>query len=213
LLECTTKPIIFDGDTGGKIEHFAFTVRTLERLGVSAVIIEDKTGLKKNSLLGTDVEQIQDSITAFCEKIRTGKKAQITDDFMIIARIESFIVGKGLDDAIERALAYINSGVNGIMIHSKDKRGDDVKKFCYTLRGIDKTTPIVLVPTAFNHITEEEFQSWGANIIIYANHMLRSSYPAMLKTAKSILTHGRSHETDEWCMPVNEILGLIPGTK
>ena len=212
-LECTTKPIIFDGDTGGRIEHFVYTVRTLERLGISAVIIEDKIGLKKNSLLGTDVIQIQDTIDGFCDKIKAGKHAQITADFMIIARIESFIAGKGLDDAMERALAYIDAGADGIMIHSKDKSGEDIKAFCRVLRKKHLSIPIVVVPTTFNHITEDVLVEWGVNVVIYANHLLRSSYPAMLNTAKSILTHGRSYEANDLCMPVKEILELIPGTK
>ena len=212
-LECTTKPIIFDGDTGGKIEHFAFTVRTLERLGVSAVIIEDKVGLKKNSLFGTDAIQMQDSIEGFSKKIRAGKNAQITEDFMIIARIESFIAGKGLNDALERAVGYINAGADGIMIHSKAKDGNDIKEFCQTLRKDYPTIPIVVVPTTFNHITEDELVLWGVNVVIYANHMLRSAYPAMVNTAKSILIHSRSFEADDKCMPIKEILELIPGTK
>ena len=212
-LECTTKPIIFDGDTGGKIEHFVFTVRTLERLGISAVIIEDKIGLKKTSLFGTDAIQTQDTIDGFCNKIRAGKRAQITDDFMIIARIESFIAGKGQEDAMERALAYIEAGADGIMIHSKDKSGEDIRLFCKALRLANQSVPIVVVPTTYNHVTEEELSLWGANIVIYANHMLRSAYPAMLNTAKSILSHGRSYEANELCMPVKEILELIPGTK
>lgn len=212
-LECTTKPIIFDGDTGGKIEHFVFTVRTLERLGISAVIIEDKIGLKKNYLFGTDAIQTQDTIDGFCNKIRAGKRAQITDDFMIIARIESFIAGKGQEDAMERALAYIEAGADGIMIHSKDKSGEDIRLFCKALRLANQSVPIVVVPTTYNHVTEEELSLWGANIVIYANHMLRSAYPAMLNTAKSILSHGRSYEANELCMPVKEILELIPGTK
>lgn len=212
-LECTTKPIIFDGDTGGRIEHFAYTVRTLERLGISAVIIEDKTGLKKNSLLGTEVTQTQDTIDGFCDKIRTGKHAQITVDFMVIARIESFIAGKGLDDAMERALAYIEAGADGIMIHSKDKSGQDIKEFCVEFRKKNQSVPLVVVPTTFNHITEDELIDWGVNIVIYANHMLRSSYPAMVNTAKSILTHGRSYEANDLCISVKEILELIPGTK
>lgn len=212
-LECTTKPIIFDGDTRGKIEHFVFTVRTLERLGISAVIIEDKIGLKKNSLFGTDAIQTQDTIDGFCNKIRAGKRAQITDDFMIIARIESFIAGKGQEDAMERALAYIEAGADGIMIHSKDKSGEDIRLFCKALRLANQSVPIVVVPTTYNHVTEEELSLWGANIVIYANHMLRSAYPAMLNTAKSILSHGRSYEANELCMPVKEILELIPGTK
>ena len=212
-LECTTKPIIFDGDTGGKIEHFVFTVRTLERLGISAVIIEDKVGLKKNSLLGSDALQQQDTIEDFSDKIKAGKQAQITGDFMIIARIESFIAGKDINDAMKRAFAYIEAGADGLMIHSKDKSGDDVKQFCKQLRSINKSIPIVAVPTTYNHITEEELTSWGVNVVIYANHMLRSAYPAMLNTAKSILIHGRSYEANDMCMPVKEILELIPGTK
>ncbi|MCM1030193.1 MAG: phosphoenolpyruvate mutase [Oscillibacter sp.] len=212
-LECTTKPVIFDGDTGGKIEHFVFTVRTLERLGISAVIIEDKVGLKKNSLFGTDAVQTQDTIERFCAKIRAGKQAQIADDFMIIARIESFIAGKGQEDALERALAYIEAGADGIMIHSKDKSGEDIKGFCLALRKVHSSIPIVVVPTTYNHITEDELVEWGVNIVIYANHMLRSSYPAMLNTAKSILANGRSYEANEYCMSVKEILELIPGTK
>lgn len=212
-LECTTKPVIFDGDTGGKIEHFVFTVRTLERLGISAVIIEDKTGLKKNSLFGTDAVQVQDSIEHFCEKIHAGKQAQITPDFMIIARIESFIAGKGIDDALERANAYIEAGADGIMIHSKDKSGEDIKLFCTELRKRHSSIPIVVVPTTYNHITEDELSDWGVNVVIYANHMLRSAYPAMVNTAKSILRNGRSYEANELCMPVKEILELIPGTK
>ena len=212
-LECTTKPFIFDGDTGGKIEHFVFTVRTLERLGISAIIIEDKVGLKKNSLLGTDATQTQDSIDGFSEKIKAGKRAQITADFMIIARIESFIAGNGLDDAIKRALAYVDAGADGIMIHSKDRSGNDIKAFCATFRKIHMNVPIVAVPTTYNHLTEDELQSWGISIVIYANHMLRSAYPAMMNVAKSILTHGRSYEADCMCMSVKNILELIPGTK
>ena len=212
-LEVTTKPIIFDGDTGGKIEHFAFTVRTLERLGVSAVIIEDKVGLKQNSLFGTDAIQTQDTIESFCEKIRTGKAAQIADDFMIIARVESLIAGKTIEDALERAHAYVEAGADGIMIHSKDKTGDDIKDFCLQFRVKDTETPIVIVPTTYNHITEEEFVTWGVNVVIYANHMLRSAYPAMVNCAKSILANSRSLEANDLCMPIKQILELIPGTK
>ncbi|MDB4012727.1 phosphoenolpyruvate mutase [Cyclobacteriaceae bacterium] len=212
-LECTTKPIIFDGDTGGKIEHFVFTVRTLERNGVSAVIIEDKTGLKKNSLFGTEVDQTQDSIEGFSEKIRQGKKAQITDDFMIISRLESLILGKGIDDALVRGHAYVQAGADAIMIHSKEKSGEEIEEFCKKFRDLDKNTPIVVVPSTFNHIKEEEFIKWGVNVVIYANHMLRASYPAMVKVAKSILLNERSLEVDDLCMPIKEILELIPGTK
>mgnify|MGYP006172030011 FL=1 len=213
MLESTTKPMIYDGDTGGKPEHFQFTVRTLERLGISAIIIEDKTGLKKNSLFGTAVPQTRDTIEDFTHKIRMGKSAQITDDFMIIARIESFILGDTLEDAIERADAYVEAGADGVMIHSKDKSGDDIKSFCLNFRDKNTTTPIVVVPSSYNHIKEEELIEWGANIVIYANHLLRASFPSMQNVAKTILKNKRTSELDDTCMSIKEILELIPGTK
>lgn len=212
-LECTTKPIIYDGDTGGKPEHFVFTVRTLERLGISAIIIEDKVGLKKNSLFGTDVAQRQDTIEGFCHKINMGKNAQITDDFMIIARIESLILKQGLEDALNRAKAYIGAGADGIMIHSKEKSPDEILEFCKEYKKFNNKVPLVVVPTTYNQITEDELISAGVNVVIYANHMLRSSYPAMMDVAKSILVHGRSYEANDKCLSVKEILNLIPGTK
>lgn len=213
ILECTTKPIIFDGDTGGKPEHFVFTVRTLERNGVSAVIIEDKVGLKKNSLFGTAAKQELATIEEFCHKISEGKKAQVTKDFMIIARLESLIAGKTVDDALERARAYVAAGADGVMIHSKEKSGADIKEFCERFRSEYKNVPIVLVPTTYNQFTEAELHEWGANIIIYANHMLRASYPAMHKVAQLILENERSLEVNDLCMPIKQILELIPGTK
>jgi phosphoenolpyruvate phosphomutase len=213
-LEVTTKPVIYDGDTGGKTEHFVFTVRTLERLGVSAVIIEDKVGLKQNSLFGTDAVQTQDTIEGFCSKIQAGKEAQVTRDFMIIARIESLIAGKPVEDALERAFAYVAAGADGIMIHSKNKDGMDIKEFCQRFREVDNHTPIVAVPTTYAQFTEEELASWGINIVIYANHMLRSAYPAMVKCAERILETTRCLEaSEEYCMPIKQILNLIPGTK
>lgn len=213
-LEVTTKPVIYDGDTGGKVEHFVFTVRTLERLGISAVIIEDKVGLKQNSLFGTDAIQTQDTIEGFCNKIKAGKEAQITRDFMIISRCESLIAGKPVEDALERCHAYVAAGADGVMIHSKDKSGDDIKEFCKRFREKDSHTPIVAVPTTYNQFTEEELAEWGINIVIYANHMLRSAYPAMVKCAERILETSRSLEaSDEYCMPIKQILNLIPGTK
>ena len=213
-LEVTTKPVIYDGDTGGKTEHFVFTVRTLERLGVSAVIIEDKVGLKQNSLFGTDAVQTQDSIEGFCSKIQAGKEAQVTRDFMIIARCESLIAGKPVDDALERCHAYVAAGADGIMIHSKNKDGHDIKEFCQRFREKDNHTPIVAVPTTYAQFTEEELASWGINIVIYANHMLRSAYPAMVKCAERILETTRCLEaSEEYCMPIKQILNLIPGTK
>ena len=213
-IEVTTKPIIYDGDTGGKTEHFVFTVRTLERLGVSAVIIEDKVGLKQNSLFGTDAVQTQDTIEGFCAKIKAGKDAQVTRDFMIISRCESLIAGKPVEDALERCHAYVAAGADGIMIHSKNKDGMDIKEFCLRFREKDDHTPIVVVPTTYAQFKEDELASWGINIVIYANHMLRSAYPAMVKCAESILKHERCLEaSDEYCMPIKQILNLIPGTK
>lgn len=213
ILECTTKPIIFDGDTGGKIEHFTFTVRTLERHGISAIIIEDKVGLKKNSLFGTDAIQTQDTIEGFCAKIKAGKEAQVTQDFMIIARIESLIAGKSMSDALERAYAYVEAGADGIMIHSKNKSGEDIKEFCLTFRQRYAHVPIVVVPTTYDHIHESELRKWGVNVVIYANHMLRAAYPAMMRVACTILENGRAQEVRDLCMPIKEILELIPGTK
>lgn len=213
VLEVTSKPIIFDGDTGGHPEHFEFTVRTLERLGVSAIIIEDKTGLKKNSLLGTDVVQTQDEISSFCEKIRRGKKSQATDDFMIIARIESLILDKGIEDAMERTQAYLNAGADGIMIHSRRKSPNEIFDFCDRYSRLQNQKTLVVVPSSYNTVTEDELIARGVNVVIYANHLLRSAYPAMVNTAKSILVHQRSFECDLHLLPIKDILELIPGTK
>ncbi|MFA4999773.1 MAG: phosphoenolpyruvate mutase [Patescibacteria group bacterium] len=213
IMEVTTKPIIFDGDTGGIPEHFVFGVKTLERMGVSAVIIEDKIGLKKNSLFGTDVEQTQDNIDSFCHKISMGKKAQVTDDFMIIARIESLILKKGLDDAVKRARAYIEAGADGIMIHSREKEPDEILEFCREYKKFEKKVPLVAVPSSYNKIYETELIEAGVNVIIYANHLLRSAYPAMVNTAKSILLNERSYECEDECLSIKEILTLIPGGK
>ncbi len=209
VMEVTTKPIIFDGDTGGLAEHFVYTVRSLERLGVSAVIIEDKIGLKKNSLFGTEVEQNQDSIEHFCEKIRAGKKVQLTDDFMIIARVESLILEKGMDDALTRAFAYRDAGADAIMIHSRKKDPQEILKWCDLFREKDQKTPLVVVPSSFNTVTEEELIAHGCNIVIYANQLTRSAFPAMQKTAQDILRYHRAKEVDDRLMPISQIISLI----
>ncbi len=210
ITEVTTKPIIFDGDTGGKTEHFVYTVRSLERLGVSMVIIEDKTGLKKNSLFGTEVVQTQDSIENFSAKIRAGKKAQRTKEFMICARIESLILEQGMDDALTRAFAFADAGADAIMIHSRKKDPSEIQEFIEKFRAKDKTTPIVLVPTSFNSVTEEEWKERGANIIIYANQLMRAEVPAMQKAAEMILENHRAEECDAMLMPFKDIIRLIP---
>jgi phosphoenolpyruvate phosphomutase len=212
ILEVTTKPVIFDADTGGKIEHLQFTVRTLERLGVSAMVIEDKVGLKKNSLLGNDVEQTQDSVKGFSEKIRACKSSQVSDDFMVIARIESLILDAGMEDAILRAQEYISAGADAIMIHSRRKSPDEIFEFCDLYSKFSERVPLVAVPSSYNQVTEKELESHGVNIVIYANQLLRASYPAMRETATSILTFGRSFEADSSLLPISAILELIPGT-
>ena len=213
IIEVTTKPIIYDADTGGQIEHFEFTVRTLERLGVSAVIIEDKTGLKKNSLFGNEVAQTQDTVENFSNKISAAKRAQVTEDFMIIARVESLILEAGMDDAGARAKAYLAAGADGIMIHSRKKDPEEILEFCSRYNKFGANKPLVVVPSSFNSITEDELMNAGVNIVIYANQLMRSAFPAMKKTAESILTHSRSLECDEHMLSIKEILELIPGTK
>lgn len=210
IMEVTTKPIILDGDTGGQIEHFVYNVQTLERMGISAVIIEDKKGLKKNSLFGTGAGQVQDSVEDFCAKITAGKNAQKTRDFMIIARCESLILEQGLEDALSRCHAYVRAGADGVMIHSKSKSPDEVYAFCAAFRAVDAKTPIIVVPTTYNTETEEQLSAHGINIVIHANHLIRSAFPAMQATARSILENGRSKEADALCMSIKEILALLP---
>lgn len=210
ICEVTTKPIIFDGDTGGLTEHFVYTVRSLERIGVSMVIIEDKTGLKKNSLFGTEVAQTQDTIEHFCEKIRAGKNAQRTRDFMICARIESLILEQGMEDALDRAFAYVEAGADAIMIHSRRKDPAEIFEFVERFRARDAVTPLVVVPTSFNTVTEEEFKARGVNIVIYANQLTRTGFPAMQNAARLILQSHRAKECDDICMPFKDIIRLIP---
>lgn len=211
ILEVTTKPIIVDGDTGGRIDHFKFRVKTLERLGVSAIIIEDKIGDKRNSLFGTTVPQQQDSIEHFSQKIHEGKQSQITTDFMIIARVESLILKKGMADALKRTEAYIAAGADGIMIHSKEKDGKEIIEFCEKFQKFETKVPLIVVPSTYAHMTESELQDLGINVIIYANHLLRSAYPSMIKAAQSILENRRAKEaSEEYCMSIKDIITLIP---
>lgn len=210
IMEATTKPIIIDGDSGGLAEHFVFSIRTLERQGVSAVIIEDKIGAKRNSLLGPYAGQKQDSIENFCDKIRQGRATLQSKEFMLIARIESLILGKGMEDALSRAQAYINAGASGIMIHSCLEEPFEIFEFCDRFRRFTSEIPLVVIPTTYNKVTEQQLREHGVNVVIYANHLIRSAFPAMMKTALSILEHNRSYEADDLCMPIKEILTLIP---
>lgn len=214
ILDVTTKPIIYDGDNGGPCEHFCFTVKALERIGVSAVIIEDKVGLKKNSLFGTEVKQEQDTIEDFCEKIRIGKQAQVTNNFMIFARVESLILDRGMEDALKRSKAYIEAGADGIMIHSRSKSFDEIQTFLAEYNKFENRKPLVVVPSSYSYITEEELLANGVNVVIYANQLLRAAYPAMVNTAKCILENHRAKEASEqYCMPIKEVITLIPGSK
>ena len=213
IFEVTTKPMIFDADTGGRPEHFAFTVKSLERLGVSAVIIEDKIGAKRNSLFGNEVAQMQDTIDNFCFKIHSGKRAQITDSFMIIGRVESLILGKGISEAIDRTKAYIAAGADGIMIHSREKLPEEIFEFCDRYRSIETSIPLIVVPTSYNAVFESELFSAGAKVVIYANHLFRAAYPAMVRVATEILNNGRSFECDDYCISIDDLLHLIPGSR
>lgn len=210
IVEVTTKPIIFDADTGGLIEHFAYNIKTLERVGASAVIIEDKIGLKRNSLLGNEVEQHQDTIENFCEKIKVGKKSIISNNFMLIARVESLILEQGMNDALERAFAYVEAGADGIMIHSRSNNPDEIFEFADRFRCQDKVTPLVAVPTTYGEVYESELKAHGFNIVIYANQMLRAAFPAMQKVVCSILENERCYEAKEQCLSIKEVLSLIP---
>ena len=211
IMEVTTKPIILDGDTGGQVEHFVYNVQTLERMGISAIIIEDKKGLKKNSLFGTGAGQNQDSIEDFCQKIAAGKNAQRSNDLMIIARCESLILEQGMEDALTRCHAYVAAGADGIMIHSRQKTVDEVFEFCDKFRAVDAKTPIIVVPTTYNDVPEEELAAHGVNVVIHANHLIRSAFPAMQATARSILEQGCSREASEkYCMSIKDVLELLP---
>ncbi len=213
LFEVTSKPLIFDGNDGGHPEHFAYAVRSLERLGVSAVIVEDKKGLKRNSLIEGVQEQEQESIDRFCEKIAVGRAAAITDAFIIIGRVESLILGTGMEDALTRAHAYVAAGADGVMIHSRSKSPEEVLKFCERFRSSDADTALVAVPSSYSTVHEDELRRRGVNVVIYANHLLRAAYPAMRAAAESILRHGRAKEADSLCMPISELLDLVPGTR
>lgn len=213
IFEVTNKPLIMDFDTGGQPEHFAFAVKSMERLGISAVIIEDKTGLKKNSLFGNDVAQTQDSIEGFCHKIQSGVSSRRSPDFLVIARIESLILEAGMEDALQRARAYIAAGADAIMIHSRQKQPDEIFAFADFFRNEFVDVPLVCVPTSYNHVYEDELEEHGFNVVIYANHLMRASYPAMKSVANQILTNARSLEADDQIISIKEILKLIPGTE
>jgi phosphoenolpyruvate phosphomutase len=212
IFDVTTKPLILDADTGGQPEHLRFHVRSMETLGISAMVIEDKIGLKRNSLLGNDVFQQQDSIENFCHKLAVAKEAQMTPDFMVFARIESLILDRPMAEAHERADRFLDAGADGIMIHSRKRDGEEVLSFCRDFRK-RHMAPLIVVPTSYDHLHEDLLVRAGATIVIHANHLIRAAYPAMCNVAKSILKSGRSLEARESCLSIGEILRLIPGTE
>ena len=209
-MEVTGKPMVYDGDTGGAPEILAFTVRSLEDLGVSACIIEDKTGLKQNSLFGTDAVQVLENIDMFCAKIKAAAAARSNRKFMVIARIEALIAGLGEKEALKRAKAYIVAGADAIMIHSKESTFDEVRSFLRAYAKFSIKVPVVAVPTSYFHVTEKELFDEGVSICIYANHMLRASYPSMTTVAESILHHGTAAACHPSLMSVKKIITLLP---
>ena len=210
IFDVTSKPMIMDIDTGGKLEHLKMRINSIEKLGISAVIMEDKTGSKKNSLFEDTSNQIQEDVDIFSNKINFIKKNQMTNDFMVFARIESFILNKNLDDAMKRAKKYVKAGVDGIMIHSKLKDPKEIFKFAKAFRKFNKKIPLVSVPSTYNHVTEKELIINGFNIVIYANQLLRASYYSMSEVAKEILTNSRAKESEKKLISIKEIVNLIP---
>jgi phosphoenolpyruvate mutase len=211
LLDVTTKPILYDADSGGSPEHLAATVRALERLGVSGLIVHDRVGSKCNSLSVVARAQEQDDVESFCAKLRVACAARGTDDFLVIARVESLIVGAGLSDAVMRARAYVEAGADGVMMHSRAATADEVLESCRGFHRSDPDTPLVAVPSTYPGVSEEELAEVGVRIVIYANQLLRSAYPAMASAAHSILERGRALEAEAFCIPIQDVLRLVGG--
>ena len=198
-LEVTTKPIVFDGLTGGEADRFVFAVRTLERLGISAIVIKDSLEKRHSAL---------EDIVVFCNKIQSGKHAQLTDDFMIIARCDSLIAGDSVRKAVERSMAYVKAGADGIMIHSQDGP-EQIRNFCMEFRKAEPKVPVFVMPSTYSEVYEDDIIKWGANAVIYANNLLRSSYPAMVNCAETILRNGRAFEADSICVAKEEIQRIV----
>jgi phosphoenolpyruvate mutase len=209
MLDVTTKPVVFDADNGGQLEHLSFLVRSLERSGVSAIIMEDKVGLKKNSLFNNQLGVRQDKPTEFAKKIKKICEARKSEDFMVIARIESFILGKGLNDALKRAEIYSKSGADAIFIHSKEKTPKEIFAFAKAFKKSKFFKPLVSVPSTYSIVYEKELIKNGFKLVIYANQLLRSAYPAMTNTAKTILKNSRAFEADKKIIPIKEVISLI----
>ena len=210
IVRVTTKPIIFDADTGGKLEHLQFLIDSLERIGVSAMIMEDKVGNKRNSLYDSSVKQKQASIAVFTNKLKKAKELKSSDDFMIFARIESFILVQSHDHALNRAMKYISAGADGIMIHSNKKSPKEIIKFTKSYNKLSNRVPLLIVPTSYNQVKESTLIENNINLVVYANHLIRAAYPAMRDAAQSILKNKRSYEIDKNILSIKDILNLIP---
>ena len=209
IMDVTSKPLIFDADNGGRIEHISYLVKTLERIGVSAMIIEDKIGEKQNSLFIDQSRTKQDNISSFCNKLKKAKNSKISDDFFIVARIESFILKKGLKDALKRGVKYVDAGADAILIHSKEKNPREIFDFSKKFKKLRPDCPLIAVPSTYSKVKEIELIKNGFQIVIYANHMLRAAYPAMMNVAKKILKNERSFEVEKKITPIREIINLI----
>ena len=209
MMDVTTKPLIFDADNGGQIEHLQFLIRSLERAGVSAIIIEDKVGLKKNSLFINQTGARQDSANSFAKKIKKICKSRNSKDFLVVARVESFILGKGLSDALRRAEVYSKAGADAILIHSKEKTPKEIFLFAKRFKKSKFYIPLISVPSTYSKVHEKELIKNGFKVVIYANHLLRAAYPAMEFVAKKILQNGRSYEIENKIIPIKKIINLI----
>lgn len=209
MMDVTSKPLVFDADNGGQLEHLPFLVKSLERSGVSAIIMEDKVGLKKNSLFQDQKDTKQDKPEFFAKKIRKICTSRQSKDFMVIARIESFIVGKGLNDALKRAKIYSKAGVDAILIHSKEKTPKEIFSFAKEFKKSKYFVPLVSVPSTYSKVYEKDLTKYGFKLVIYANQLLRAAYPSMVNTARSILKNSRAYEADKNIIPIKEIINLI----
>jgi phosphoenolpyruvate mutase len=209
MMEVTSKLLVFDADNGGQLEHLPFLIRSLERCGASAVIMEDKVGVKKNSLFKNQTDTKQDKPVLFAKKIKQVCKTRKNKDFMMIARIESFIVGKGLKDALKRAVIYSKAGADAILIHSKEKTPAEIFSFAREFKKSKNFIPLVSVPSTYSKVYEKDLIKNGFKLVIYANQLLRAAYPAMQLTAKKILENNRAFEVEKKIIPIKEIINLI----
>jgi phosphoenolpyruvate phosphomutase len=205
MADATSIPILLDGDTGyGNFNNVRRLVRKLEQRGIAAVCIEDKLYPKTNSFIDGDRQQLAD-VDEFCSRIKAGKDAQSDDDFAIITRVEAFIAGWGLGEAMRRAEAYHAAGSDGILIHSALSRPTEVLAFQKEWAG---RSPVVIVPTKYHGTPTEVFREAGFSIAIWANHLLRSAVVAMQDTARTIFRDQNLQSVEDRIAPVKELFRL-----